>query len=336
MITTPCSRLSQISTAFLALCFADFVGAQTPLDPPVKPTVTGKFIGNGKEAALKFVTVEEREPFSDKQAIALVFTEKDPAKSKKPSFDAMFGKLGSALNLSVDHDGGIFGCEVAHSAHSKQGFSSIGRIKMLEFKISGGNVTGHASTGGELDAFGEKWEVDLTFAAPLPEKLRNAPSVPPKQAAGDSGKSKTDEPKAAGPAISARKLPIPNDATGVEFKEVVQQIQFSSPQPVAAVTKELVAGLKQQGWKDGAGSLVGKTNLILKREQGDAKLTIMVQPAGPGTVVKIFAAGLDWSGGDGAVADPSKNAAKEAGSADDDIEAEVQKQIDDALKGLPK
>ncbi len=325
--------------AFFAVCFAGFSTAQTPAksDPPVNPMVSGKFIGNGKNAVLKFVTVEEHEAFGGKEAITLVFTEKDPSKSKKPSFDSMFGKLGSALNLSVDYDGGIFGCEVAHSAHSKQGFSSLGRIKMVEFKIAGGNVTGHVSTGGELDAFGEKWEVDLTFAAPLPEKLRNAPAAPPKPVAGDPDPPEKKEPKAtAGPAISARKLPIPKDATDVEFKELVKQIQFSSTQPVAAVAKEFSASLKQQGWKDGAGSLEGKTNSVLKREQGNAKLTIMIQPAAAGSVVKIFTEGLDWSGGDDAAPSPPGKAAEDAESDVDDIEAEVQKQLDEALKNLPE
>ena len=93
--------------------------------------------------------------------VALIFTEKDPSKVKKPSFEAMFGKLGSSLILSVfQKDGGIFGCQVAHSAHTKQGFSAVGEIEMVEFEIVGGNVTGEVSTGKELDAFGEKWQVD--------------------------------------------------------------------------------------------------------------------------------------------------------------------------------
>src|SRR5688500_19800040 len=86
------------------------------------------------------------------------------------------------------------------------------------------------------------------------------------------------------------------------------QIHFSSARPVEAVTKEFSANLKQQGWKEGAGSLMGKQNAILNREQGDAKLTIMIQPAGAGagaggksgagggSVVKIFTEGLEWNG----------------------------------------
>ncbi len=336
MKTFPCLRLGQISAALFALSFASLATAETPakLNPPVKPTVSGKFTGNGKKAAIKFVTVEEHEPFSGQEAITLIFTEKDPATAKKPSFDAMFGKLGSALILSVHHDGGIFGCEVAHSAHEKQGFSSIGQIHMVEFKIAGGNVTGHVSTGKELDTFGEKWEVDLTFAAPLPAKLRHAPAAQPKPVASEPSEPVMTKPKpAARPLIAARKLPLPKDATKVEFKAIVNQIQFSSPRPVEAVTKEFSANLKQQGWKDGAGSLVGKKNSILKREQGDARLTIMIQPAAAGSVVKIFTEGLDWSSGGEATPSSSGTAADPTV---DDIEAEAQKLIKDALKDLPK
>jgi hypothetical protein len=339
------SRLWQSFPALIALFVASFANAQTPakVDPPVKPTVSGKFVGNGKNAAIKFVTVEEHEPFSDKEAITLVFTEKDPAKVKKPSFDALFGKLGSALILSVfQDDGGIFGCQVVHSAHQKQGFTSVGEIKMLEFKIAGGNVSGHVSTGRELDAFGEKWEVDLTFAAPLPAKLRNAPAAAPKGAATEPGEAPKKEPKpAAGPLIAARKLPLPKDATDVEFKEIVNQIQFSSARPVEAVAKEFSANLKKEGWKDGAGSLMGKKNAILKREKGDATLTIMIQPAGGGSVVKIFTEGLDWGGGGSAPPSASKKSTDEPSADDAEGEAQkalkdAQKQLKDALKGLPK
>ena len=67
MKTFPSLRFWQLSAALIALSVADFATAQPPanpgggdvkLDAPVKPTVTGKFVGNGKDAALKFVMVE--------------------------------------------------------------------------------------------------------------------------------------------------------------------------------------------------------------------------------------------------------------------------------------
>jgi hypothetical protein len=121
----------------------------------------------------------------------------------------------------------------------------------------------------------------------------------------------------------------------VQYKQLVEHIQFSSAQPVEAVANEFSTKLKAQGWKDGAGSLMGKKNAILKREQGSAKLTIMVQPAAAGSVVKVFTEGLDWSGGD----DGAKPPAKGKPTADDDnidIEKEATKLLNDALKNLPR
>ena len=90
------------------------------------------------------------------------------------------------------------------------------------------------------------------------------------------------------------------------------------------------AGCPAQGWKDGAGSLMGKKNAILKREQGGAKLTIMIQPTAAGSMVRIFTEGLDWSGGEDAAPSASKKATD--GTATDDIEAQARKAIQDALK----
>jgi hypothetical protein len=306
--------------------FAVFASAQTSAQ-----TVSGKFVGNGKNAAIRFVKTEEHESFSGKEAFTLMFTEKDPATAKKPSFDAMFGKLGSALILNVFYeDGGIFGCQVVHAAHQKQGFSSIGQIKIVDFKADGGRVSGRVSTGKELDTFGEKWEVDLTFAAPLPAKARTAPA--PKASSNEAVEPVKTQSKPAGPRISVRKVPLPKDATAVEYKPAVNQIHCTSTRPVTAVANEISANLSQQGWKESGGSLVGKTNAILRREQGEAELTIMIQPSGSGSVVKFMTQNLDWSGVENTPSAPKQGATPSAS----DIEAEAQKILNDALKNIPK
>ena len=87
----------------------------------IKPTVTGMFKGNGKEAKIAYVSALWQEPFSDKQSIKILFTEKDHSKANKPAFDANFGKFGNALIISLHEDGSIFGCQVVHTAHKKQG-----------------------------------------------------------------------------------------------------------------------------------------------------------------------------------------------------------------------
>lgn len=312
----------------------------TKIDPPVKPEVSGKFLGQGKPAELKFVSVAEEADFNNKPAIKLIFTEKDHSAAKKPAFDAAFGKFGSALILSVFHDGGIFGCEVKHTALSKGTFSSIGQIHMEDFELAGGNVKGQVSTGGELEFFGDKWSVDLKFAAPLTEKMRNPAAAKektpekeePKQVA-QKEMEKAVPVKSAGPRISARSLPLPADAADVDFKAIVEQIHCTSKSSVEAVTKDLSARLKAAGWKDGKGGLASKKSAILKREQGDAKLTIMIQPAGTGSTVKIFAEGLDWEGGGDAKPAPKKAAADED---EEDIEKAAGKLLKDALKNIPK
>lgn len=295
-----------------------------------KPVVTGKFLGDGKDGKIQHLVVQTREPFNDKAAIQLVFTEKDPSSSRKPDFDAAFKKLGSALIISVFKDGGIFGCEVAHTAHQKSPFSALGEIKTKDFKVTDTQVSGVVTTDGELDAFGQKWEVELTFSAPLPKGAFAAveePKPEPKRMAKE--KSAPSEPAVAGEKLPVGKLPLPSGALDVEYKAIVEQIAFRSDASVSVVAGEFAAKLKEQGWKDGPGSLMGKNNAILKRKLNGADLTIMVQPAGTGCTVKIFAQGLDWSN------PPASGAAKPAAGADG-IEAEANRLINDALKQIPK
>ncbi len=108
----------------------------------VKPTVTGVFKGNGKEAKLSYVSARWGEPFNGKPGIVLVFTEKDHSKDSKPDFNASFGKFGSALIISLHEDGDIYGCEVVHSALEKKNFSSIGKIETSAFSYDNGKVEG--------------------------------------------------------------------------------------------------------------------------------------------------------------------------------------------------
>ncbi len=314
-ILLPCTSAAGLLALILS---ADTLHAQT------KPVVTGTFLGDGKDARIQYLVVETREPFSDKPAIQLVFTEKDPSSSKRPGWDAGFKKLGSALILSVNRDGEIFGCEVAHSAHEKSPFSAIGQIKMKEFKVTDTTVSGHVTTGGEDDAFGQKWDVDLKFSAPLPSGAFAAVPEPTPEP------EETKETDPTGPAPAAHELPLPDSATEVDIKPQVGQITFKSPKPVGAVAKELSDKLKQQGWKDGKGGLNAKNNAILMRERDGAKLTIMIQAAGAGSTGKIMAQGLDWS------ETPEQSAPKTSEpDSGDTIEAEANRLINEALKQVP-
>src|SRR3954470_7477071 len=135
----------------------------------IKPTVTGMFKGNGKDAKLEYVSARWGEPFDRKAGIVLVFTEKDHSKNKKPDFDAGFGKFGCALIISLHEDGGIYGCQVVHTAHKKQGFSSVGDIETTDFTFADGKVEGGITTHGEHEFFGDTWDINIKFVAPLGE-----------------------------------------------------------------------------------------------------------------------------------------------------------------------
>jgi hypothetical protein len=271
----------------------------------VKPSVTGVFKGNGKEAKLAHVSAHWREPFNNQPGMVLVFTEKDHSKDKKSDFNAVFGKFGSALIISLHEDGGIFGCQVVHTAHAKQGFSSIGQIKTNNFQFADGQVQGELTTDGQAEVFGETWEVNLKFVAPLgeiPKEFQVADSKKPDDDATDEPAtikpttklSEKAAPEPAADQLNVKDLALTKDASDVEYKELVEHLIFKSKTNVKSVCSELSANLKAQGWTKEGSDLVTAASSILKRKRGDAKLTIFVKPESGGSEVKIFTEGLSW------------------------------------------
>lgn len=273
----------------------------------VKPSVTGVFKGNGKEAKLAHVSAHWREPFNDQPGMVLVFTEKDHAKDKKPDFNAAFGRFGSALIISLHEEGGIFGCQVVHTAHEKQGFTSLGRIKTNNFIFAEGQVQGELATEGELDVFGQTWEVNIKFVAPLGEIPTEFQPADQKK----SGKLAADEPATTKPTTTAKlsekstpqpandqlnikDLAVTKDATDFEYKALVEHLLFKSKSGVKIVCAELAANLKAQGWTGDGRDLITADSSILKRKRGDASLTIFVKPEPEGSQVKMFTTGLSW------------------------------------------
>ena len=271
----------------------------------VKPTVTGVFKGNGKDAKLAYVSAHWREPFGDKPSIVLVFTEKDHSKDKKPDFNAGFGKFGSALIVSLHEDGDIFGCEVAHTALKHQNFSSIGKINTNDFEYGDGQVKGELTTDGAADVFGETWEVNVKFVAPLGEIPKEFQPAAPKEAEQDTtDKQVTTEPttelsekaapKPAQDKLNVKDLSLTKDASDVDYKALVEQLSFKSKTNVKSVCAELAANLKAQGWTKQGSDLITPGSSILKRKRGDAELTIFVKPESGGSTVQVMTEGLSW------------------------------------------
>lgn len=280
----------------------------------VPPSVAGVFKGNGKEAKLAHVSARWGEPFSGRAGIVLVFTEKDHSKDKKAEMNALFGKLGSALIISLHEDGQIYGCQVVHSAHQKQGFSSIGRLEASDFNYADGKVEGELTTNGEADTFGETWDVKIQFIAPLGEIPKESQVAEPKKAEAKKGsaqakparrdsadddedESETDLDSATSSGDTGPKatdLPLTKDATDVDYKSLVGQIAFKSKSEVKKASAELTGNLKAQGWTVEGRDMITPQSSILRRKHGRASLTIFVKPADGGSEVKMMSDGLAW------------------------------------------
>jgi hypothetical protein len=264
----------------------------------VKPSVTGFFKGNGKEAKLAHVSARWGEPFAGEPGIVLVFTEKDHSKDEKPETSAMFGRLGNALIISLHEDGGIYGCQVVHSAHQRQGFSSIGKLEASDFAYEDGKVEGELTTHGKADTFGETWEVKINFAAPLgqiPKESQVAESKKPaKENKSTATKPDDDDDddasdgKSTGAELNVKDLVLPKDANDVEYKTLVQHVVFKSKSDVKSACALLAANLKAQGWANDGRDMVQPQSSIMKRKRGTATLTIFVKPDSGGSDVKMF------------------------------------------------
>ena len=301
---SPLDTVTSFDIQFNLLVGLDTKQQAPPAAPtkPVKPSVTGTFLGNGKPAKLAFVSARRGEPFNDEPSIVLVFSEKDHAKDSKPDFKAGFGEYGSALILSVHEDGSIFGCQVAHAAHEKSGFSSIGEIRAAAFDVSSGRIEGHFTTDGEKTTFDETWSVDLKFVVPFQTgtlaKKVPAPSARPAARSSATAMPKTkpaaDKPAATSAAVNVYALPFPADAANIEYKQLVEQITFKSGSSVQKLAGSFAKALAAQGWKSGGADLVTANSAILNLNRGDATLTIMVKPSGSGSQTTIFTQGLDW------------------------------------------
>ena len=81
----------------------------------------------------------------------------------------MFGKFGSSIIITIFPDSGrIVGCEVAHDAHQKKPFSSLGSLEMVDYSNEDGQLSGKIATREKVTTFGQSWEVGLTFKAKAP------------------------------------------------------------------------------------------------------------------------------------------------------------------------
>jgi hypothetical protein len=130
--------------------------------------VSGIFKGNDQPAKLAFVSARKGTPLRGQETIKLVFAEKDHSKDEQADLKALFGDYGSALVIGIQLDGKVVTCDVLHEAHKQKPISSPTSVKMSEFKNENGQLSGKLTSDGKAEAFGETWEVNLTFKTKAP------------------------------------------------------------------------------------------------------------------------------------------------------------------------
>lgn len=130
--------------------------------------VSGIFKGNDQPATLAFASARKGTPVAGKETIKLVFTEKDHSKDDQSDLKALIGRFGSALVIGIQPDGKVVTCDIAHEALKQKPISSPSSVKMSEFKNEGGYISGKLATDVKQEAFGQTWEVALTFRTKAP------------------------------------------------------------------------------------------------------------------------------------------------------------------------
>lgn len=130
-------------------------------------SVSGSYVGNGREANLNHIYVVPDE-FFDVPGWAIVLTEKEST-SERPDHDALFDRAGDALVVNIDREGTIVGVQVCHQALEKAGFSSAGKVHAEDFSIENGVLQAHVTSDGEQEFFGDTWSIDLRIEVTLPK-----------------------------------------------------------------------------------------------------------------------------------------------------------------------
>jgi hypothetical protein len=154
---------------FKSFCAAALVIVLVSAGAFAQSKVSGVFKGNDKPATLTQVTAHKGEE-SGKPVTILVFSSKDQAGNPKPDFDALFGKFGDALVVKVFADGQVYSGDIVHSNLDAPGGSiqTFGVLKISDYKLADGKISGHLTSNGPHEFHDLKWEVDLTFESTTP------------------------------------------------------------------------------------------------------------------------------------------------------------------------
>jgi hypothetical protein len=280
-----------------------------PIRGPAKgKACEGTFKLGGKTYKFEHVLAYESRIF-DETMISVVVSDKAMSADKLKAAikegkgkDDSFSLFQPHVKVSFQPNGKIAFCN-AWADNRSLSYSGGDNLKG-EYEIKDGKIRGNMSLDlPDSDKPDQPRSFDVLFdttliVVPLPkaEPKKKAPKKKTDDDDDEGDDADGDKPKPAkvGDTINVHKLPIPKDATDVEFKELVEQITFNCPGDVKSVSAAFSKKLAEQGWKTPDSDLVTPKSAILKRERGEANLTIFVKPADKGSKVTIMSEGLAW------------------------------------------
>jgi hypothetical protein len=97
-------------------------------------------------------------------------------------------------------------------------------------------------------------------------------------------------------APHAKELPIPEDATDVEFEDFFERIEFNSPSKVKTLADSLSEKLEQLGWAKSGTDRVNDRSATLERTKGQSSVTITIRSEDSGSTVSMGTEGMNWDG----------------------------------------
>ena len=272
--------------------------AKAPQAPAAGKPFEGTLTLGDKTYKLQHVVVYRLKVFDD-EGIAVLASEKP----------IPLDKLKNALRNGRGSDDAFS----LFQPHTKVTFSKEGKPRFsnsfgdnFSLSVSGPNLTGeltvkNARARGTIhldpeDGKGAKGSFDARFDVAMLDVPPPPPETKPAKDEKPMSKPADRESKAA-PAVGAVNvydLPMPKDASQVEYKKLVEHIGYQSASDVKSLVAFLSQKLAEQGWKKPDSDLVTPKSAILKRERGEANLTIFVKPSGAGSKVTIMSSGLSW------------------------------------------
>ena len=110
----------------------------------------------------------------------------------------------------------------------------------------------------------------------------------------ESSHASTEKPAEGAPVPNVRDLPLPEGASEVAYKKLVEMITYKCPSDVKATATFLTEKLAASGWSKSGPDLVTPASAILARERGTATLRLIITTSDAGSEVKLFTTGLAW------------------------------------------